>query len=77
MKAYNYSFENKISLADKVALVKGLTHDDSHHCVIGMHELSYLYWKNQKDFKDVNSMIEMLEGVLKKETKSPTSLFVL
>tara|TARA_B110000285_G_C14848985_1_gene479025 strand:- start:464 stop:592 length:129 start_codon:yes stop_codon:yes gene_type:complete len=42
-----------------------------------MHELSYLYWKNQKDFKDVNSMIEMLEGVLKKETKSPTNLFVL
>ena len=54
-----------------------MTGENSHHLVIGPTELSYLYWKFQKDFKDVNSMIEMLEGVLKKETKIPTDLFVL
>jgi hypothetical protein len=42
-----------------------------------MQDLASLYWKFQKDFKDVNSMIEMLEGVIKKDTKKPTNVFVL
>ena len=74
---YGSSFTNKISLGDKAAIVKGMTGENSQHLVIGTAELSNLYWKFQKDFKDVNSMIEMIEGVLKKETKTPTDLFVL
>jgi hypothetical protein len=73
----NYGFENKITLIDKAALVKGMTGDESHHLVIGQQDLASLYWKFQKNYKNINDMIEMLEGVLKKETRMKTDLFVL